>query len=330
MELLLNSEEKQLINSYFRVNIDSIINTFIRLESIYNVLFDGEGNFLDQASSLRKYHETDYLLVIKSNFSQYKDCLDTYSSLIYYLHCEQNDFNNLLAESNSEKIFGYVSVLKRTLASFYNFLMNLFEKVILEKMPNIEKMLVFEACPIDLPLISSREEANKIKNIIIKNKAKVLPVIRYGTSPKIFSRTIKIRNIIGLHFCCHGAEDGSLYLMGDWGNHVHLDIDTFITELRSVIFSRKIDFFYFNCCNSEDIGNATFTNFKSSLINDGVCCHCGSNDNQLAISFSCGIYIKKFKYRKKFSISVNEEKDSYSHSVLTEENEYADNVVLFN
>lgn len=311
MEILFTFDEIDKVKDKFDIDLDSAIHQLLFLEDLnYSNVFD---------VLKTRFEIVDNVIKSGLKYPSY-----TYSSLSYYHREIKRMMRSDASSQNQEEMLSLLNVL---LCSIYNHMCYLVEKANYNKAN--DNILVFEACPSDLRMIRSRDEALKIKNLAVANN--INPITRFGTNINAFKNTCNDYRIDYLHFAGHGEGNGDLALVGNDGRKRFLGFDAFekyfsneYAGLKSGSFIKNI---FLNSCNSDKFANKIHGSHLISGLFVRSVSHHGENPDAYAIEFADLFYSDMF-----ISMSIQNgfdyAKGNFSASLTTAKNEYANNAIL--
>ena len=281
MELLFDYREREAVLERFGIDLEIYTQTLIFLEDV------NEKNVYSYFNE-RFDIVSKYLSTIRRVDSQ--PC----SSLFYYFSECQKAFVGKRRSADSDDKRN-MALIKTFLCSAYNYICYLVAEATFN--PRRKTVVVFEACPRDLPAIQSRREARKIKQ-----QAKfyrVNCVLSFGTNINTFKFLCDKYRIDYMHFVSHGEGNGDLALVGNNGFCKLLTYKTFEAYFKdnydSSVRPKTVLCCYFNSCYSNIFINKMCASSSMMRVFKHRIGHIGVNDDDLAIFSAVAFYNCAFR-----------------------------------
>ncbi len=280
MQILFTDQEMNRVKHELHIDLENVIKQDVFLD-------DWKGDF--RFSEFEERFNSIYSIIR----NQLKYASHTYSSLLYYCRKVKQEIISLNQGKINHKIFNAEVVV--LLCSLYNHMSFLVEKA--NYIGGLETILVFEACPSNLPKLDSREEARMIKKLALDNR--VNPIVRFNTSISIFKKTCNDNKMDYLHFVGHGSWNGDLVFCGDNQNGKILHFPTFerffYREYGANHSNAIIRNIFVNSCFSERFVNKIHSSSSIKILFEH------SISNREEVFDSCALEFAKLFYREAFS-----------------------------
>lgn len=262
MEKLISEEDIRKISQKYQCNFKEFVDYFIKYEDIFDYLteLDENADFDEYILKIREKRPLNPLKYFNKFLFNISDDLKTKKTARNYLTREETLFRDLESK-NSIDLNYYKRYVLKTICSIYNLSCDLKERLEPD-FDYIDKILILEASPLDLDPLNTRYEAIDISDCA-RGRGALLPIVRIGTSRQVFKDSLVLENIVYIHFCGHSCHT-NIALMGDDGNSTSLNNDKVIEYIKTycVPNTSKINFVFYNSCESVDLAYKTFNEIK--------------------------------------------------------------------